>query len=362
MDSVFIQKIKDNGFYNEKFDYSKVDYKDMDTKVLVIDEDGFKHLKSPIMLLKYNNVLKLSSVIDKNAFMINKFHKTHGDRYDYSLVDVNTLREKIKIICPIHGVFEQTPYHHVSRKQGCPICGGRVKKTQTQYILEAKKKYGDKYDYSLVDYINIDTKIKIICPIHGVFEQTPYHHLITNGCTKCNGHYMDTEFFSEKSAIVHDGKYDYSLVDYINGNTKVKIICPIHGVFEQLPSNHLKSRGCLICRSSKKEKIIWQQLTDGKVEFIFQKKFKDLKFKNPLFFDFFIPRLNLIIEYHGEQHYIKAWDGVDGLTNRGKRDELKKKYCTDNNINFMVIKYNEEFDLIINNVIKKYNGTRNINR
>ena len=50
--------------------------------------------------------------------------------------------------------------------------------------------------------------------------------------------------FIEKANLVHNNKYDYSLVNYINNKTKVKIICKIHGAFEQIPDSHLRGRGC----------------------------------------------------------------------------------------------------------------------
>jgi hypothetical protein len=120
------------------------------------------------------------------------------------------------------------------------------RKTTSEFIEQARKFHGDKYDYSLVEYINSRTKVKIICPEHGVFEQTPSSHK-GRGCNKCGINQAiskitcNTEQFIEKARKVHGDRYDYSLVDYVNCQTKVKIICPMHGVFEQTPSSHYKS-------------------------------------------------------------------------------------------------------------------------
>ena len=94
----------------------------------------------------------------------------------------------------------------------------------------------------------MSTKVKIICPIHGVFEQLPSIHSVSAGCSKCsNNCKIGIDLFIEESIKIHGIKYDYSLVDYKNNRTKVKIICPIHGIFDQTPEKHLITRGCFKC-------------------------------------------------------------------------------------------------------------------
>ena len=129
------------------------------------------------------------------------------------------------------------------------------------FIEKSKKIHGDRYDYSLVEYVNNSTKVKIICHTHGVFEQIPAKHTRGSNCPSCvinmrkekNNNYYSKHFI-EISKNIHNNKYDYSLVEYLNNNTKVKIICPIHGVFEQLPSNHSKGANCPSCVSDSRKK------------------------------------------------------------------------------------------------------------
>ena len=109
---------------------------------------------------------------DKNNLFIQKAHKIHGDKYDYCKVEYVNNNTKVCIICPIHGEFWQTPNHHLSG-QGCPKCSGNVKKTTEQFIAKAKEIYGDRYNYSKVKYINAKTKVCIICPTHGEFYIRP---------------------------------------------------------------------------------------------------------------------------------------------------------------------------------------------
>ena len=111
------------------------------------------------------------------------------------------------------------------------------KLTTEQFIKKAKQVHKNTYDYSLVEYVNNSTKVKIICSIHGEFEQTPAGHLSGYKCQKCTTDInskkqrLTTEEFVEKANKIHNNKYDYSLVEYITNCIKVKIICKEHGIF-----------------------------------------------------------------------------------------------------------------------------------
>ena len=179
---------------------------------------------------------------------ITRAKDVHGDKYDYSLVEYVNARTKVRIICPEHGVFEQTPSEHL-RKHGCLSCCGKKQLTTEEFIVRARDIHGDKYDYSLVEYVNARSRVQIICPDHGVFEQIPNHHLHGYGCQYCGGSKKLTkEEFITRAREVHGDRYDYSLVEYVNTQTKVKIICPEHGVFKQTPNNHTSlKKGCPQC-------------------------------------------------------------------------------------------------------------------
>jgi hypothetical protein len=71
---------------------------------------------------------------------------------------------------------------------------------------------------------------------------------LSYGCSKCSQrHHYTTEEWVEQATMIHHGKYDYSEVEYINSKVKVRIICPVHGAFEQAPSEHLSGKGCKYC-------------------------------------------------------------------------------------------------------------------
>ena len=121
------------------------------------------------------------------------------------------------------------------------------------FIEKARIIHGDKYDYSKVEYVNSITKVTIICPEHGEFEQLPGNHTCGQRCFKCgrrasiNSRMSSTVEFIEKATIVHGDKYDYSKTEYVHNKQKLTIICREHGVFLQTPNCHLKGNGCPIC-------------------------------------------------------------------------------------------------------------------
>ena len=124
------------------------------------------------------------------AEFIEKAKEIHGDTYDYSKVHYVNSITKVELICKKHNSsFWQIPASHL-RGAGCKRCAAdlasaRYRSTKAQFIEKAKKKHGDKYDYSQVEYVNNHTKIKIICPVHNGSYQTPAQHLRGSGCPKC---------------------------------------------------------------------------------------------------------------------------------------------------------------------------------
>ena len=327
---------------------------------------------------------------------ISKARAIHGDKYDYSLVQYKNCKTNVKIICPIHGVFEQTPDKHINAKQGCPVCSGNMKKTTEQFITEAKQVHGDKYDYSKVNYINRETNVTIICPEHGEFEQLPSNHLKGEGCPYCTGK-MTTEMFISDAIKVHGNKYDYSKTDLNvrDENGRVCIICPEHGEFWQYTHVHKKGCGCPYCAGNAK-KTKEQFIEDSRKvhgekysyeKFIYEGNHKkgiitcpihgdfvmtpnkhiiskqgcpycnesQLEEKTALFLtennisferrkhfdwlgkkhlDFYLPKYNVAIECQGEQHFksVEFFGDKIGFKDTVNRDIDKNNLCTENNV------------------------------
>jgi hypothetical protein len=191
-----------------------------------------------------------------NIEFIEKANIIHNNKYLYDNVEYVSSSKKVKIICKEHGEFEQVANSHL-RGIGCSKCSGNTKSNIDEFISKSNLVHQDKYDYSLVEYKGAKNKVKIICKKHGQFEQTPNNHLNSHGCNKCGcletnkKNKKNKEHFIKKSNLIHQDRYDYSLVEYKGAKNKVKIICKEHGEFDQSPTNHMSGQGCKRCGSYK---------------------------------------------------------------------------------------------------------------
>jgi len=279
----------------------------------------------------------------------------HGKKYDYSLVEYVNNKTKVRIICPEHGVFEQRPDMHI-RPNGCRVCVTNTKLTLEEFITRSVYKHGVKYDYTLVDYTNNKSKVKIICPEHGIFEQIARSHLNGSGCYEClpNFKYTEEEIIN-KFNEVHNNRYDYSLVEYKNSHQKVSIICKKHGIFKQKPFKHIQNQGCSTCKLSKGILKICNILDNNNINYEMEKSIEGcVSMSNvKLRFDIFIPDMNLYIEYDGEQHFrpVSGWGGDKSFNDVKIRDNIKNEFCKNNNIKLLRISYLDNIEEKIKDII-----------
>ena len=217
----FIEKAKK--VHGDKYDYSKVEYVNNHTKVCIICPEHGEFWQTPSSHLTgrgckkcYNEKQKKSMRMNENVF-IEKAKEIHGHKYDYSKTKYIDSSTKVCIICPEHGEFWQTPNNHL-RGAGCKKCyeekrkntGNGKRKTKEQFIKDAEKTHGNKYDYSKTKYVNSNTKICVICPEHGEFWTRPDHHLNGVGCPVCNDSHLEKEIleFLNKNKIEYIHKCD----------------------------------------------------------------------------------------------------------------------------------------------------------
>jgi len=233
---------------------------------------------------------------------------------NYSFEKVNYVNNKTKVIvtCKEHGDFEISPGHLLSG-EGCPKCryikSAQGKRRSIEEVIAlAREVHGDRYDYSLItDYKNDRIKYPIICPEHGVFYQVMNNHIKgKQGCPKCGRIVTSskTKFTTDEwiavAKEVQGDRYDYSKVNYIDGSTKVCIICPKHGEFWQDPSNHIHLKhGCPKCGniiSSPEKGIVSFLRTVLPKNDIIKENVKNIIDKE---LDIFVPKYNIAIEFNG---------------------------------------------------------------
>jgi len=204
---------KSHKIHGDKYDYSKVEYINNYTKVCIVCPEHGEFYQRPSDHLKGSGCSKCAKNkrLTTNEF-IESAKKVHKDKYDYSKVEYINSQTKVCIICPEHGEFWQTPNAHLNGN-GCPHCkadavGKRCSHSTEHFIELAKKVHGNRYDYSKVEYANNYTKVCIICPEHGEFWQKPTMHLQGCGCQICNESKLELEIrdFLIKQNIVFEEK------------------------------------------------------------------------------------------------------------------------------------------------------------
>lgn len=296
--------------HGDRYDYSKVNYVNAKTKVCIIcPKHGefwqipSKHITRRQGCRKCADELRASKKRDDTKSFIEKAIAVHGTKYNYSEVHYIDTDTKIKIICPIHGEFWQTPNNHLSGR-GCPQCanesvGKRSRDTTESFIKKCKEKYGAKYSYEKVHYVDTITPVIVTCPIHGDFTIKPSNFLQHTECRECKKEKIakekriSFEEFVKRAKSIHGEKYTYSYDDYTELRAPTKIICPIHGEFWQTAINHTKkenANGCPKCQESIMERIVRRHLENNSVKYIFQCKFEWLKYKHKQSLDFYLQR------------------------------------------------------------------------
>jgi hypothetical protein len=353
----FIQKAKLIHGEN-KYDYTSVNYINNATNITLICKKHGIFLQSPSVHIKGSGCPKCAAI--KMSGIDNfkeKANLIHNGKYDYSKANYVNNSTKIDIICIEHGVFTTTPNSHLSKKIGCHKCSNTEKYTRESYIEKSNKVHNNYYKYDNMVFRSMKHKIVITCPIHGDFSQDPHNHMRGQTCAKCAGKFMNTDMFIEKANKIHNNKYSYEYVIYLNQNTNVDITCAKHGIFRQAPDCHINGgNGCPKCKKSKGENKIESVLIEKEINYKPQFTFKDLRDINLLKFDFGILDKNgnllYLLEYNGEQHYkfVPHIHKYESKYEDSKiKDKMKIDYCKNNNIPLHIIRYDE-------NIMEKING------
>jgi len=298
--------------HGNKYDYSKCVYQKAQIDVIVVCR---KHGEFKI---RPNNHISGKQGCNKcghkmNIFSTDEFIKNaiavHGNEYCYKKSVYTKMNQLLVMTCSTHGDFSQTPSNHIRNKQGCNKCAGNYKSNTTDFIEKVKVVHNDKYDYSIVEYVNNHTYIDIICNDHGTFKQTPHNHLYGYGCTQCgitqmkNSQKKSLDNFIKDANDVHNSRYNYSLVNYKNARTYISITCKHHGIFKQTPDSHLRGSGCPNCypRHSKAQ-IEWLDFMASlhKINIRHAENNREYKIPNTSYIADGYDGTNTIYEYHGD--------------------------------------------------------------
>lgn len=270
----FIQRARE--IHGDKYDYSKCTYVNAMTKMPIIcPEHGefmqchAKHVLTGRACPACGMRKCAEGISVPFEEFVRRAREKHGDKFQYIQESYKNMQSKLQLICQTHGEVQMTGICHCLSKTGCPKCrhvSFIISKTRKydEFIMLAKEKHNNKYDYSKVTgYKNGSSKICIICLIHGDFIQTVEKHL-SGGCRKCaddlhaSKSRKTVEEFIEDAKMIWGDIYDYSLINYKTRHDKITIICKIHGEFEKYSGDHISRnnpQGCQKCRPKKHSKI-----------------------------------------------------------------------------------------------------------
>lgn len=281
--------------HGSTYDYSKVVYKNNQTIVEILCKIHGSFYLTPGKHLQGRTCQVCSGKQLNTKEFIIRANKKHKNKYDYSFVDYKGIFIDVKIVCPKHGEFIQNPDRHLN-SCGCTKCGTETSSSKRTYT---------------------------------------------------------TSEFIDKSIKIHGDKYDYTLSEYIKAKIPIKIICKLHGEFLQLPANHWMGKGCMRCCESKGEREIAKILSDEKILFEVQKKFELCKNKSFLPYDFYLPNHNVCIEFDGEQHYksVEWFGGKKAFLERAENDKIKTNFCKNQNIKLIRIRTGQNIKEKLKNII-----------
>ncbi len=355
--SDFIEEAKN--VHGDRYGYDNVKYIKSDIPVSItcpihgdFQQRPMNHLRGQNCLKcvnekrKINNTytLKADSDIDKlKKDFINKANLKYKYAWKYDKVDYKGLDIPVIITCPVHGDFEVTPHTHLRpSSNGCTKCYNNRLEKRELFITKAKKIHGDKFGYEELD-LNLD-KNNFYCREHGrVFQQETRNHLRYNGCPDCIKKMLSLsqDEFIKRGIIKHGDQYTYEKTKLIKLDLPVIITCKEHGDFEKLPYDFIRpfikdgdNNGCPVCKSSTGEKEIFKILKDLGIDFIREYKIPNFNYR----YDFFIPNINVLIEYHGEQHY----DKNNIYNGSAKNDIIKAELGYEYKYNLLTIKYTDK--------------------
>ena len=300
------------------------------------------------------------------AISLEEFEARKNKKFpQFKTIKYTNIESQYTFFCPIHK--EQTicsARTFLNSKCGCSQCFREKEKTSkmpkwVKYTNEQLKeklinKQGNKYIFSFPEY-NIGTHgiVEVYCKEHNfVFTNSVSNLLNGEGCRLCAQEKHNNLITKSKETFLSDciskfgDMYDYDLTNYINGLSYITITCKKCNTSRTvIAKSFLGRKGiCPVCDESEGEFITRKILQERNIKFIqHYTGFKDCRYKNTLEFDFYLPELNTVIEYQGEQHYIDSgWKEGKEFEEQQIRDEIKREYCKVNNIKEIEIPFWEK--------------------
>jgi len=319
-----------NEVHQNFYDYSKVEWVKKTDKVIIICPEHGEFTQELRVHEKGHKCPKCSDRYVKSDNDFIGVLKNSNPDIIFSLTKYVNKNTKSTFICKRHGVIERYP--HSIRNSNNIICLKCLyeKEGRDNFIRKSINKYGNRYDYSLVEYVDNITPVKIIdTKSKRIFEQRPGGHLKSIPHNLYWSEKVNTDKFIQQAGIVHNKIYNYDESIYIGSKKNLKIKCDLHGPFEQTPNNHLKGTGCPKCnRFNLKQDSVFNFIkNDLDISNVILNDRQVLGSKE---LDIFLPDFNLAIEFNGLYWHSEVYLEKNYHQN-------KSRDCLSKNINLLHI-------------------------
>lgn len=342
--------------HKNAYDYGKSIYTDARSKLTIVcpkhgpfRQEAFSHLRGigcPKCGVTRRGLKRREEAA--KAFLA-KARKLHARKYRYDKTVYVRASSLIVVTCPKHGDFRQTANNHL-HGYGCSKCQADKMRdafadTKAEFVRKARSKHGRKFSYD-GEYVNNRTPISIRCKKHGRFSQKPVDHLKGTGCPRCGldklkaANMSNHDEFVRKAKAVHGAQYRYP-DPYRLARQHIQVECVKHGLFSVTPNSHVRGHGCPVCSESKGERAVARALEKLQIAYERERKFPDCRDKRPLRFDFWLPKLNVLVEFDGLQHHepYKLFGGAEMFEVTQRRDRIKTAYARKKRIRLIRVRY-----------------------
>ncbi|WP_289146180.1 hypothetical protein [uncultured Megamonas sp.] len=319
---------------------------------------GNVYLQTPHEHLKGSSCPKCHGTHKKTTQEYIKECKQKG--YDLPINKYVNATTKIKHKCSKCGnSYLQTPHSHL-KGRGCPKCArertlSSIRKEHATYIKDCNK-LG--IDLPIEYYVNNRTPIKHKCSKGHIYKQTPSHHLQGQGCPYCATRGGIKKTSKEYIKDCRQRGIDLPIEEYKGSRVPIKHKCSKGHIYKQIPYMRLHyGCGCPICNESHGEKYVRNYLDKHNIPYISQKKFNELKDKQPLSYDFYLPKQKVLIEYQGIQHFESVSFGSkvsSDIQTQQYHDKLKHDYAINNGYTLLEPTYKLDTQEKINKYLDKY--------
>lgn len=247
------------------------------------------------------------------AGFIAQARRVHGGRYEYPTQDYSGNKTKVRILCPDHGEYWQTPNSHLNGR-GCPECANDLKRQRNKAVslqtlreLPARLAAGNaNWTYDFTTFTGMNRHLRAHCSIHGEFHAAPNNILRNSGCAKCGvdkhqqfaeSRKLTTEEWVARAKKQHGDKYDYADSVYVGAETRTSVRCRTHGVFYTTTDHIYQATGCPKCSHhlSRGEDAVFRFLSN-----LTTAEQRNRTVLKPKELDIYLPEAKMAVEYCGE--------------------------------------------------------------